>query len=121
MKKSSRKSKLDFSSIVCDFIAIRKASIDRKTSETDIQLSILLDGTGKANVNTGIGFFDHMLTLFAKHGSFDLEIKVKGDLHVDGHHTIEDTGIALGEAFKEAGRFWPGLRMDSVSLSPSNS
>ncbi len=80
----------------------RKASISRKTSETDIKLSINLDGTGVGNVDTGIGFFDHMLKSFAKHGYFDLDLRVKGDLEVDSHHTIEDTGIVLGKAIKEA-------------------
>ena len=81
---------------------MREASIKRKTKETDIELSINLDGTGKCSVDTGIGFFDHMLEGFAKHGFFDLEVKVKGDLDVDGHHTVEDTGIVLGQALKEA-------------------
>ncbi len=80
----------------------RQADISRKTSETDIELTLNLDGSGKALVDTGIGFFDHMLTSFAKHGLFDLNVKVKGDLFVDCHHTIEDTGIVLGEAIKKA-------------------
>ncbi len=80
----------------------RTAHITRKTAETDIDLRLNLDGTGKAKVDTGIGFFDHMLMSFAKHGFFDLELTVKGDLYVDSHHTIEDTGIALGRAIKEA-------------------
>lgn len=74
----------------------------RSTSETQIQVSIDLDGTGKAEVNTGIGFFDHMLISFAKHGLFDLTVRVTGDLYVDCHHTIEDTGIALGVALRKA-------------------
>lgn len=74
----------------------------RNTSETQINVEINLDGTGKSNINTGIGFFDHMLISFAKHGLFDLEINVKGDLEVDCHHTIEDTGIAIGYALKDA-------------------
>lgn len=74
----------------------------RSTNETQIQVSINLDGTGKAEVNTGIGFFDHMLISFAKHGLFDLTVKVTGDLYVDCHHTIEDTGIALGVALRKA-------------------
>lgn len=81
---------------------IRQASVKRKTSETDISLYIKLDGKGDANVDTGIGFFDHMLKSFAKHGLFDLKVKVTGDLFVDCHHTIEDVGIVLGEAIKEA-------------------
>lgn len=80
----------------------RFAQVVRKTSETDIDISIELDGSGKAEVNTGIGFFDHMLISFAKHGLFDLKVKVKGDLYVDCHHTIEDTGIVLGEVIKKA-------------------
>ena len=80
----------------------RKASVTRTTKETDINLSLNIDGTGVTNVNTGIGFFDHMLTGFGKHGFFDLDLTVKGDLEVDGHHTVEDTGIVLGNAIKEA-------------------
>lgn len=80
----------------------RKSRIGRKTRETNITLSINLDGTGEANIKTGIGFFDHMLEGFAKHGFFDLEITVEGDLHVDGHHTVEDTGIVLGQAIRQA-------------------
>ncbi len=80
----------------------RYAKITRKTSETDIVIEIELDGSGKADINTGIGFFDHMLNSFARHGLFDLTVKVEGDLKVDCHHTVEDTGIALGEAIKEA-------------------
>ncbi len=80
----------------------RTGEISRKTSETDIALKIDLDGTGHSQIDTGIGFFDHMLRSFAKHGFFDLAVTVKGDLEVDCHHTIEDTGIALGEAIKKA-------------------
>lgn len=80
----------------------RKATIRRQTSETNIELYLNLDGTGEAQVDTGIGFFDHMLKSFAKHGLFDLTVKVTGDLIVDCHHTIEDTGIVLGEAIKQA-------------------
>lgn len=81
---------------------VREAKISRKTKETDIELSINIDGSGKSEIDTGIGFFDHMLTSFARHGLFDLKCKVKGDLYVDSHHTIEDTGIVLGEAIKKA-------------------
>ena len=81
---------------------MRTASITRKTSETDINITLNLDGIGKSDIDTGIGFFDHMLKSFAKHGFFDLTVKVKGDLYVDCHHTIEDTGIVLGEAIKQA-------------------
>lgn len=81
---------------------VRTAKITRKTKETDITLYINLDGTGNADINTGIGFFDHMLISFARHGIFDLTISVNGDLIVDGHHTVEDTGIVLGQAIKKA-------------------
>ena len=74
----------------------------RKTGETDITIRLNLDGTGKASIQTGIGFFDHMLNSFARHGLFDLEVQAKGDLEVDCHHTIEDTGIVLGEAIRQA-------------------
>lgn len=80
----------------------RQAGIHRKTSETDIDLFIRLDGSGDAQVDTGIGFFDHMLKSFAKHGMFDLKLNVTGDLIVDCHHTVEDVGIVLGEAIKKA-------------------
>ena len=81
---------------------MRIAKIERKTKETDIKLTINLDGEGKTNIQTGIGFFDHMLEGFARHGLFDLELTVKGDLDVDCHHTIEDTGIVLGKAIADA-------------------
>lgn len=81
---------------------VRRANISRKTGETDIQLTINLDGSGISQVDTGIGFFDHMLTLLAKHGLMDLELKAAGDLAVDGHHTVEDVGIVLGQALKAA-------------------
>ena len=80
----------------------RCASVERITKETSICLDLNLDGTGTYEVSTGIGFFDHMLEGFAKHGFFDLKLEVKGDLHVDGHHTVEDTGIVLGQAIREA-------------------
>ena len=80
----------------------RSAEITRKTGETDICVKIDLDGTGKADINTGIGFFDHMLDAFARHGLFDLTVKVDGDLEVDGHHSVEDTGIVLGQAIAKA-------------------
>ena len=81
---------------------MRSATIHRTTAETDIQLGLKLDGTGKANINTGCGFLDHMLTLFAKHGHFDLTVSCKGDTQVDYHHTTEDIGIVLGMAFAKA-------------------
>lgn len=80
----------------------RTAVIERKTKETDIRLSLCLDGDGKCSTKTGIGFFDHMLNSFARHGFFDLDVRATGDLYVDCHHTIEDTGIVLGQAIKEA-------------------
>ncbi len=81
---------------------MRTAEINRKTAETDIQLRLNLDGTGVSAIDTGVGFLDHMLTLFARHGRFDLEVHCIGDTQVDAHHTTEDIGIALGEAFAEA-------------------
>ncbi|HIQ74123.1 MAG TPA: imidazoleglycerol-phosphate dehydratase HisB [Candidatus Cottocaccamicrobium excrementipullorum] len=81
---------------------MRQASITRNTKETKITLTLNLDGEGKAQISTGIGFFDHMLNSFARHGFFDLALRVEGDLDVDTHHTIEDTGIVLGKAIKEA-------------------
>ena len=81
---------------------MRTAQIDRKTKETDISLFLDLDGKGKSEISSGVGFLDHMLELFAKHGRFDLKLSCKGDLNVDGHHTVEDTGICLGEAFVKA-------------------
>ena len=81
---------------------MRAASISRRTAETDVSVSIVLDGTGRCAVSTGIGFLDHMLELFARHGLFDLDVEVTGDLHVDQHHSAEDTGIALGQAFAQA-------------------
>ena len=83
-------------------MSLRIGEVSRKTSETDIRVRINLDGSGKCNVRTGVGFFDHMLNSFARHGLFDLEVEVEGDLWVDCHHTIEDTGIVLGEAIKQA-------------------
>ncbi|MHB1464306.1 MAG: imidazoleglycerol-phosphate dehydratase HisB [Thermoleophilia bacterium] len=80
----------------------RQATIERATSETEIDVNLTLDGVGDSKVSTGVGFFDHMLTLFAKHGLFDLKINAKGDLEVDGHHTVEDVGICLGQAFDKA-------------------
>ena len=80
----------------------RQASLHRRTAETDISLSLTIEGTGRSEVATGIGFLDHMLTLFAKHSLIDLNVKALGDIHVDYHHTVEDTGIVLGQALKEA-------------------
>lgn len=83
-------------------MSARTASLSRKTAETDIQLSLNVDGSGRSKIATGVPFFDHMLTLFAKHGHFDLDVVCKGDVEVDYHHTVEDVGIVLGEAFKKA-------------------
>jgi imidazoleglycerol-phosphate dehydratase len=82
--------------------AQRTATIARKTAETDIKLTLVVDGSGRSTIATGVPFFDHMLTLFAKHGQFDLEVACDGDVAVDYHHTVEDVGIVLGEAFKKA-------------------
>lgn len=81
---------------------MRSAEIKRKTAETDIELFLRLDGNGESRIDTGCGFLDHMLTLFAKHSGFNLNVKCKGDTEVDYHHTVEDIGIALGEAFDRA-------------------
>lgn len=81
---------------------VRTASLHRKTAETDIAIELNVDGSGSSEIETGIAFFDHMLTLFAKHGLFDLKVKASGDIEVDFHHTVEDTGIVLGQAFREA-------------------
>jgi len=81
---------------------MRSAQISRKTAETDIQLSLMLDGIGSSEIDTGVGFLDHMLTLFARHGRFDLKVKCVGDTQVDAHHSVEDIGICLGMALKEA-------------------
>lgn len=81
---------------------MRTATIKRKTKETDIEVAVNLDGTGAADVATGIGFFDHMLDLLARHSRIDITVKAKGDLHIDDHHTTEDVGIALGQAVKQA-------------------
>ena len=83
-------------------IEMREGTVRRRTEETDIYLRFALDGEGRAKIHSGIGFFDHMLHLFAAHGLFDLELECNGDIHVDGHHSVEDIGIALGEAVKEA-------------------
>lgn len=81
---------------------VRSASVSRKTKETDIQVDLCLDGTGKGDIDTGVGFFDHMLDAFTRHGLFDLKVRVKGDLQVDAHHSVEDCGIVIGTAISEA-------------------
>lgn len=96
----------------------RTAHVERMTKETKIVLTLNLDGSGKAEVDTGIGFFDHMLNSFARHGFFDLTCKVEGDLYVDSHHTIEDTGIVLGQAIREAAGEKKGIRRYGHFLLP---
>ncbi len=96
----------------------REANVNRTTKETNISLRLNLDGNGNAQVDTGIGFFDHMLEGFAKHGFFDLEIKTEGDLAVDGHHTIEDTGIVLGSAIKKSLGDKKGIRRYGSCILP---
>ncbi|AST58123.1 imidazoleglycerol-phosphate dehydratase [Thermoanaerobacterium thermosaccharolyticum] len=81
---------------------MREAEVNRKTAETEVYVKINIDGAGKSHINTGIGFLDHMLNLFSKHGLFDLQVEAKGDLYVDSHHTVEDIGITLGQAFLKA-------------------
>lgn len=96
----------------------RSASIDRKTSETEITLKISLDGEGKSSIRTGIPFFDHMLTLFSKHGLLDLDVEAKGDIEVDFHHTVEDVGLALGAAFTKALGDKSGIRRYGSAYVP---
>lgn len=96
----------------------RVAKITRMTKETDITIELTLDGSGNAKVDTGIGFFDHMLLSFAKHGFFDLNVHVKGDLYVDAHHTVEDTGIVLGQAIRQALGEKQGIRRFGSFLLP---
>ncbi|HEV2556658.1 MAG TPA: imidazoleglycerol-phosphate dehydratase HisB [Bosea sp. (in: a-proteobacteria)] len=81
---------------------MRSGEVKRRTNETDIAVSLVLDGTGKAEISSGVGFFDHMLDLFARHSLIDLKVAVTGDTHIDDHHSVEDTGIALGEALRQA-------------------
>lgn len=97
---------------------MREASVKRTTKETDIEITINLDGSGKSEINTGVGFFDHMLDGFARHGLFDLTVRVKGDLEIDDHHTIEDTGIVLGEAIKKAVGDKAGIKRYGHSILP---
>jgi len=97
---------------------MRKAEICRKTAETDIRLTLCLDGSGKSSIDSGCGFLDHMLTLFASHGRFDLELSCKGDTQVDDHHTTEDIGICLGMAFKKALGDKRGIRRYGDTVLP---
>lgn len=96
----------------------RSAAVKRTTKETDIQIELTIDGTGKSAIDTGIGFFDHMLEGFSKHGFFDLTCKIAGDLHIDGHHTVEDAGIVLGQAIKEAIGDKKGIRRYGYFILP---
>jgi len=96
----------------------RVAELARKTKETDLHVRVNLDGAGEASVKTGIGFFDHMLEAFARHGLIDLTLEARGDLHVDGHHTVEDTGIVLGQAIAEALGDRSGIRRYADAMVP---
>ena len=96
----------------------RIGKVHRKTGETDIEISLDLDGSGVCQIDTGIGFFDHMLSAFARHGLFDLTVKARGDLNVDGHHTVEDTGIVLGEAIAAAIGDKKGIRRYGSMILP---
>ena len=97
---------------------MRDALIERNTKETQIRLQINLDGTGESEISTGLGFFDHMTTLFASHSKIDMKLSVKGDLEVDGHHTVEDVGIALGRAFATALGVKKGIRRYGFFILP---
>ncbi len=97
---------------------MRRAEIERKTKETDIRLELNLDGRGECSIETGIGFFDHMLHHTARHGLLDLAVRADGDLHVDHHHTVEDVGICLGEAFREALGDKAGVRRYGSAITP---
>jgi imidazoleglycerol-phosphate dehydratase len=96
----------------------RISDLSRKTSETDITLRLDLDGTGKTDIDTGVGYFDHMLSAFARHGLFDLAVKAKGDLHIDAHHTVEDVGIVLGQAFTNALGAKRGIQRFGHAVAP---
>ncbi|MFM2449720.1 MAG: hypothetical protein RIS44_2170 [Pseudomonadota bacterium] len=98
------------STAVTESVTERKAEVSRNTAETQIRVALNLDGTGVANLSTGIGFFDHMLDQIARHGLIDLTIEAKGDLHIDGHHTVEDVGITVGQAMAKAVGDKRGLR-----------
>ncbi|MFN2518629.1 MAG: imidazoleglycerol-phosphate dehydratase HisB [Jatrophihabitantaceae bacterium] len=96
----------------------RTATIQRQTHETKVSVEIDLDGTGRTDISTGVGFYDHMLACFGKHGLFDLTVQVEGDLHIDAHHTIEDTAIALGQAFAQAAGDKSGVRRFGAAMVP---
>lgn len=97
---------------------MRTTLIDRQTAETKINAALVIDGTGKSKISTGIGFFDHMLILFTRHGLFDLELTVDGDLHIDGHHTVEDAAIVLGQAFAKALGDKSGIKRYGTAFVP---
>lgn len=99
---------------------VRQARLKRKTKETSIAITLQVDGTGKSSIRTGIPFFDHMLTLFAKHAVVDLKLRCDGDLEVDAHHTVEDCGIALGQAFVQALGDKKGIRRYGAGFHPRN-
>jgi len=99
-------------------MANRTAEVVRETKETRIRVRVDLDGTGKTEISTGVGFYDHMLESFGRHGGFDLKIETQGDLHIDMHHTVEDTGIVLGQAFKEACDGFKGIRRFGTAYIP---
>ena len=96
----------------------RTGRVERATNETEVLVEIDLDGTGRTEIRTGVGFYDHMLTSFGKHGLFDLTVQVDGDLHIDAHHTVEDTAIALGQAFRQAMGDKVGIRRFGDALIP---
>ncbi len=96
----------------------RQESVERATKETKVSMNLILDGQGKSEISTGIGFFDHMLEGFAKHGFFDLEVRIDGDLHVDGHHSVEDCGIVLGQAIRSAIGDKKGIKRFGQSILP---
>ncbi len=100
------------------FAKMRQAGLVRRTNETDITLSLDLDGTGACTAQTGVGFFDHMLTAFARHGLFDLTVNAQGDLHIDAHHTVEDVGIVLGQAIDQALGEKRGIRRIGHAIVP---
>jgi imidazoleglycerol-phosphate dehydratase len=97
---------------------MRRATVERETAETSVSLTLRLDGTGTSEISTGVGFLDHRLTLFAKHGRFDLTVECRGDVEVDDHHSVEDIGIALGEAFSEALGDKRGIRRYGDTILP---
>ncbi len=97
---------------------MRRAQVQRTTNETDIALEVAIDGSGQAEVETGVGFFDHMLNHLARHGLFDITLKAKGDLHIDAHHTVEDVGICLGKAFLDAVGVPKGIRRYGHAVVP---